>query len=78
MGARNIPLDELDEGMSKLERFKAKPMVAVCDAGLNSTKLVNTLRKYGADNVYGLRGGIAAWKQANLPLVTAKKTRSRS
>lgn len=76
-GARNIPHDELDEGMSKLDRFKSKPLVAVCDAGVNSTKLVNTLRKSGADNVYGLRGGMAAWSQANLPLVSAKKTKSK-
>jgi rhodanese-related sulfurtransferase len=78
VGAKNIPHDELDEGMSKLERFKSKPMVTVCDAGMTSTRLVNTLRKAGADNVYGLRGGINAWTQANLPLVSAKKTRSKS
>lgn len=78
VGAKNIPNDELDEGMSKLERFKSKPIVAVCDAGFNSNKLVNRLRKSGADNVYGLRGGIAAWSQASLPLVSAKKTKSKN
>lgn len=78
VGAKNIPHDELDEGLSKLERFKSKPIVAVCDAGMTSTKLVNTLRRAGADNVYGLRGGLNAWTQANLPLVAAKKTRKKS
>ena len=78
VGAKNFPFDELDEGMTKLERFKSKPIVAVCDAGMTSTKVVNTLRKGGLDNVYGLKGGITAWTQASLPLVSAKKTKSKS
>ena len=78
VNAKNIPHDELDAGLEKLERFKSKPMVAVCDAGMTSTKLVNTLRKAGVDNVYGLRGGINAWTQENLPLVASKKTKSKS
>lgn len=78
VNAKNIPYDELDSEMQKLERFKSKPMIAVCDAGMNSSKLVNTLRKSGIDNAYGLRGGMTAWTQANLPLVAAKKTKSKS
>ena len=78
VGAKNIPYDELDEDMSKLERFKSKPIVAVCDAGMTSTKVVNTLRKAGLDNVYGIKGGINAWTQASLPLVSARKTKSKS
>lgn len=78
VNAKNIPHDELDDDMEKLQRFKSKPMVAVCDAGMTSTRLVNTLRKAGIDNVYGLRGGMNAWTQANLPLVSAKKTKSKS
>ena len=35
------------------------------------------LKKAGIENAYGLKGGIAAWTQANLPLVTGKKTRGR-
>lgn len=77
VNAKNIPYDELDESMDKLERFKSKPIVAVCDAGMTSAKLVTQLRKAGKDNVYGLRGGIAAWTQANLPLVSARKTKSK-
>ena len=77
VNAKNIPYDELDDAMDKLDRFKTKPIVAVCDAGLMSAKLVNRLRKAGRDNIYGLRGGIAAWTQANLPLVSGRKTKSK-
>lgn len=78
VGAKNIPHDELDEGMTKLERFKSKPIVAVCDAGMTSAKVVASLRKAGLDNVYGLKGGITAWTQASLPLVSARKTKTKS
>ena len=78
VNARNLPFDELDENLEKLKRFSGKPMVAVCDAGMTSSKLVTRLRKAGIDNAYGLRGGIAAWTQANLPLVAAKKTKNKS
>lgn len=78
VNAKNIPYEELDADLEKLKRFKSKPMVAVCDAGMNSSKLVNTLRKSGIDNVYGLRGGMTAWAQANLPVVAGKKTKTKS
>lgn len=78
VGAKNIPYDELDEGMTKLERFKSSPIVAVCDAGMTSGKVVASMRKAGLDNVYGLKGGITAWTQASLPLVSARKTKSKS
>lgn len=76
VSARNIPLDELSANMDKIKNHKS--IIAVCDAGVTSNRAVDTLRKAGMDNVYGLRGGINAWTQANLPLVTAKKTKKKS
>ena len=78
VNARNIPQDELDDKFEKLERFKGRPILAVCDAGLSSTKVVTKLRAQGMDNVYGLKGGMNAWSEASLPLVAAKKTKSKS
>ena len=78
VNARNIPNDELDDKLEKLERFKGKPILAVCDAGLSSAKVVTKLRAQGMDNVYGLKGGLNAWSEASLPLVSAKKTKSKA
>jgi rhodanese-related sulfurtransferase len=75
VNARNIPLSELDANLEKIKKYKS--VIAVCDAGVSSSQAVNTLRKAGMDNVYGLRGGINAWTAANLPLVTGKKTRKK-
>ena len=77
VSAKNIPMDELDADSDKLRKLSSKPILAVCDAGMTSTRAVDKLRKAGFESVYGLKGGIAAWTQANLPLVTGKKTKRK-
>lgn len=77
VSARSVPFDELEGHMNKLDKFKSKPIVAVCDAGVTSTKAVNTLRNSGFESVYNLKGGMSAWSQAGLPVVTGKKTKSK-
>ncbi len=77
VNAKNIPADELTANQDKYKKYKSRPILAVCDAGVASSRAVDTLRKSGLENVYGLKGGIAAWTQANLPLVTAKKTKNK-
>ena len=75
VSAKNIPADELDGKLSQLQKFRSKPVVAVCEAGVASTKAVDKLRTSGFESVYGLKGGMAAWGQAGLPVVTGKKTK---
>ena len=77
VNARNIPSDELETKMSNLEGLKSKSIVAVCDAGVSSTKAVATLRTAGFESAYGLKGGMAGWSQAGLPVVTGKKTKAK-
>jgi rhodanese-related sulfurtransferase len=76
VNAKRMPLDELEANIEKIRKYKS--IIAVCDSGVTSNRAVATLRKAGMDNVYGLRGGINAWTQANLPLVTGKKTKKKS
>jgi len=78
VNARNIPFDELEANRDKVDKFKSKPILAVCDSGVSSNKTVTSLRNSGFDSVYGLKGGMAAWSQAGLPLVTGKKTKSKT
>jgi len=78
VNAKNIPFDELQANKDKIAKYAKKAIVAVCDGGMTSGKVVDSMRKSGIENVYGLKGGISAWTQANLPLVTAKKTKSKS
>ncbi|MDJ0748086.1 MAG: rhodanese-like domain-containing protein [Woeseiaceae bacterium] len=78
VNARNIPSDELDGKIASLEKYKSKPVVAVCEAGISSTRIVNKLRQSGFESAYGLKGGMNGWAQAGLPVVSGKKTKSKS
>jgi rhodanese-related sulfurtransferase len=77
VNARNIPFDEIDANHDALAPLMNKPIVAVCDSGISSNKAVTSLRKSGFESVYSLKGGMNAWGQAGLPVVTGKKTKSK-
>ncbi len=77
VNAKNVPFEDLPANKDKITKYAKKPIVTVCDAGMTSGKVVDSLRKSGIENVYGLKGGINAWTQANLPLVTGKKTKKK-
>jgi rhodanese-related sulfurtransferase len=78
VSAKNIPHDELDGKMEQLKQYKNTPIVAVCDSGVTTTQVVNKLRGAGFESVFGLKGGMSGWGQAGLPVVSGKKTRSKS
>ena len=78
VNAKNIPADELDAKIEQLSKYKSTPIVAVCDVGITTTKTVAKLREAGFESVFGLKGGMSGWGQAGLPVVTGKKTRSKS
>jgi rhodanese-related sulfurtransferase len=75
VNAKNIPFDEFDSRKDSLSTNK--PLIAVCDSGINSNKAVATLRQSGFESAYGLKGGMNAWSQAGLPVVTGKKTKRK-
>ena len=77
VGARNVPMDEFEGHLEKLAKFKNKPVVAVCNSGMSSSKAVNALRNAGFESVYNLKGGMNAWGQSGLPVVSGKKTKSK-
>jgi len=78
VNARSVPSDELESKLPTLDQYKSKPVIAVCDSGVSSTRAVNTMRQQGFESVYGLKGGMTGWSQAGLPVVTGKKTKSKS
>lgn len=68
IGARNVPLSQLEGRAGELERHKAKPMIVICASGNRSHGALGSLRKLGFQQVFELAGGVAAWQQAGLPL----------
>jgi rhodanese-related sulfurtransferase len=65
LGARNVPLSRLDS--HELKR-KDKTLILYAEAGDQASKAAAALRKQGFEKVLLLNGGIAAWKQAGLPV----------
>ncbi len=65
--AKHIPLGQLNNRAKELEKFKSKPIVAVCRTGNRSGTACGQLKKAGFENVYNLAGGMVAWEQAGFP-----------
>lgn len=64
--ARNIPVDKLGARAGELK--KDKPVIVVCANGKNANSAAADLRSRGIAEVYVLAGGLAAWREAGLPL----------
>jgi len=66
--ARHIPTAQLAERLKEIEKFKARPVIVSCRTGSRAGAAADLLRKNGFGEVLILRGGIAAWQQAGMPL----------
>jgi rhodanese-related sulfurtransferase len=64
--AKNIPLASVAQRAGELK--KDKPVILVCNTGTSATRAAAALRAAGFAEVYVLGGGIAAWKEAGLPI----------
>jgi rhodanese-related sulfurtransferase len=69
LGAKNLPLSELERRAGEFVKHKAKPVIVHCESGNRATGAAASLRRLGFADVYSLAGGFAAWQQAGLPVV---------
>lgn len=65
--AKNIPLAELAARAPK-ELKKDRPVIVLCKAGNIAGRAAAQLRASGLSEVYVLAGGLAAWREAGLPV----------
>lgn len=68
-GAKNVPAAAAGERMGELK--KEKPVVVVDANGAQAGRVAAQLRAAGFGEVFVLAGGLAAWREAGLPLRTA-------
>ena len=71
-GSRNVAPSQFDPESKLLTTAKQLPVVVVCRNGMASAGAAKRLKKAGFENVSWLDGGIAAWQQADLPLVKGR------
>ena len=71
-GSKNVVFSQFDPDNKVLANARALPVVAVCRNGQASEGAAKRLKAAGFEHVYWLDGGIAAWQQAELPLVKGR------
>lgn len=67
--AKHMALSVLKQRVEELKSFADKPVIAYCKSGNRSNEACEILKKNNFTNVMSLKGGIEAWKVANLPVV---------
>lgn len=67
--AINVPHTALSGRLAELEKYKEKPLVLACKMGQHAGAAGTVLRKAGFQNVARLKGGVAEWRNQNLPVV---------
>ena len=70
VNSKNMTEEQIN---SKKKSLGNKTTIIVCETGESSSKLVNNIRSSGVESVYGIRGGINSWSEANMPLVSKNK-----
>ncbi len=68
----HIPLSALSSKLSRVEKYRNRPIIASCMSGSRSGRACSLLKKNGFEKVHNLKGGIVAWQNASLPLTKGK------
>jgi len=68
-GAKNSPLNDFAKDVESYSSYKDKQVLVYCNSGNTATRAIKLLKKAGFEKISNLDGGIAAWKEANMPLV---------
>jgi len=71
VGAKNIPMSQLEGKLAATVKNKALPVILVCQSGARSSRALGLAKKLGFENVRSLAGGLGAWRSANLPVEKA-------
>jgi len=71
VGAKNIPLADLESKLPAAVKNKALPLVLVCRSGKRSGMATATAKKLGYAQAHSLQGGLDAWKTAKFPVEKA-------
>ncbi|MBE9564527.1 MAG: rhodanese-like domain-containing protein [Proteobacteria bacterium] len=67
-GAKNMPLSDLTKTVADVTASKDKPVLIYCNSGNTAGRAIKILQNAGFVKISNLAGGIAAWKEANMPL----------
>ena len=70
-GARNVPLNQLEQRLTEVVKNKTVPVILVDATGGRSVRAEGIAKKLGYDKAQAMAGGLKSWKEANLPVEKA-------
>lgn len=65
----SLPFSDLQNKQKKIEKYRAQPVILVCENGVESQKAAAILEKSKFTNVQILDGGLRSWQQAGMPII---------
>jgi len=68
-----LPIDIKNGSLGAIAKYRERPIIVVCDTGMNALKAATDLYKAGFQQVFTLKEGISGWDSNNLPLVKGNK-----
>lgn len=72
-GAKSLPAAQIKQNkVSSIEKYKEAPIVVVCQTGNTARGAANQLKQQGFEQVAVLSGGMSAWRNDKLPVVSGK------
>ncbi len=70
-GAKNVPLNQLEDKLTSAVKNKTVPLLLICATGARAQRAVAIAKKLGYEQAQAVAGGLNAWKDANLPVEKA-------
>ena len=68
LNAKRVEIKELKDKAGTLSKSKETPMIVVCQTGARAGAAATILKGAGYSDVFVLNGGVAAWKEAGMPV----------
>lgn len=67
-GAKSAPLNDFAASVESFTSYKNNSVLIYCNSGNTAVRAIKLLKSAGFEKINNLEGGIAAWKEANMPL----------
>ena len=74
-GSKLIPLGQLAQQLKEIAPFKNRRVVLICRSGRRSAQATALLETAGFSAASNIEGGMLAWQQAGLPVLTGAASR---
>lgn len=74
-GSTLIPLGQLAQRLQEIARYKDKPVALICHSGRRSAQALKLLEGAGFSAAANVEGGMIAWQQAGLPVISGAASR---